>query len=60
MYIFEANYIVMNTNNNIIRKIVINDQYFSEEKKIYLLAMDKAYEWKKENECFTDIKFIGC
>ena len=60
MYIFEANYIEMNGNNSITRKIEINDQYFSEEKKIYLLAMDKAYECKKENECFTTIKFIGC
>lgn len=60
MYIFEANYIEMNSNNTIARKIEINEQYFSEEKKIYLLAMDKAYEFKKENECFTDIKFIGC
>lgn len=60
MYLFEARYINMNRNGSITRKIEINDQYFSEEKKIYLLAMDKAYEFKKENECFTDIKFIGC
>lgn len=36
MYIFEANYIEMNSNNSITRKIEINEQYFSEKKYIFI------------------------
>lgn len=60
MYLFIAHYINMDDNSKIARKIEIEEQFFDSEKEIYLYAMNKAYDMKEKNECFSDLEFIAC
>ena len=60
MYLFEAHYINMDTNEKVIRKIEFDGQFSNSEKEIYLYAMGKAYDMKRENECFSSLEFIAC
>lgn len=61
MYIFEAKYTNMDTNEE--RKQLIEfdgDNFFDTEKECYIYAMTKAYENKKVNECLVSVEFIAC
>ena len=58
MYLFEAHYINMDTNEKVIRKIEFDGQFFDSEKEIYLYAMGKAYDMIEDNECFDILEFI--
>ena len=60
MYLFEAHYINMDTNEKVIRKIEFDGQFFDSEKEIYLYAMGKAYDMTNENELFSSLEFIAC
>ncbi len=60
MYLFEAHYSNMDTNEEISRKIEIEAQFFDTEKEIYLYAMSKAYDMTNENELFSSLEFIAC
>ena len=60
MYLFEAHYINMNDNSEVTRKIEVEGQFFDSEKEVYLYAMGKAYDMKRENECFSSLEFIAC
>ena len=60
MYLFEAHYINMDTNEKVIRKIEFDGQFFDSEKEIYLYAMGKAYDMIEDNECFDILEFIAC
>lgn len=60
MYIFEAHYTNMDTEEEITRKIEVDSQVVGIEKECYIYAMTRAYESKKANECLASIEFIAC
>ena len=60
MYIFEAKYTNMNTEEEITRKIEVVSQVVGIVKECYIYAMTKAYENKKANECLASVEFIAC
>lgn len=60
MYIFEAHYINMDNDKEVIRKIEFDGQFLENEKECYLYAMGKAYDMKEKNECFAFLEFIAC
>lgn len=61
MYIFEAKYTNMDTNEERTKSIEFDgDNFFDTEKECYIYAMTKAYENKKANECLASIEFIAC
>lgn len=61
MYIFEAHYANMDTNEERIQSIEFDGcNFFDTEKESYIYAMTKAYENKKANECLTSVEFIAC
>lgn len=60
MYLFEAHYIDMNNNEEIIVEIEFDGQFMENEKECYMYAMGRAYDLKKENECLATVEFITC
>lgn len=61
MYIFEAHYINMDTNEKRVQSIEFDGgNFFETEKESYIYAMTKAYDNKKENECLVSVEFIAC
>ena len=61
MYIFEAKYTNMDTNEEHTQSIEFDgDNFFDTEKECYIYAMTKAYENKKVNECLVSVEFIAC
>lgn len=60
MYIFEAHYENMDTEEEITRKIEVDSQVVGIEKECYIYVMTRAYENKKANECLASIEFIAC
>lgn len=60
MYVFEAHYINMETDDNISRTIKIEGQFFETEREIFLYAMNKAYNMIGTNEMFSSLDFIAC
>ena len=61
MYIFEAHYENMDTNEKRVQSIEFDGgNFFDTEKECYIYAMTKAYENKKENECLVSVEFIAC
>lgn len=61
MYIFEAHYINIDDNKEIVRKIEFDGQFFENERECYLYAIEKAYNMKeKYEEIFVKLEFIAC
>lgn len=61
MWLFEAKYHDINTGKEIARTIEFDgDNFFSSERDCYIYAMSKAYDMKKDNECFSSLEFIAC
>ena len=60
MYIFEAHFINMDNDEEIVRKIEFDGQFLANEKECYLYAMGKAYDMTKENELLSSVEFIAC
>lgn len=61
MYIFEAHYTNMDTDEERTQSIEFNGcNFFDTEKESYIYAMTKAYENKKANECLVSVEFIAC
>lgn len=61
MYIFEAHYTNMDTNEERTQSIKFDgDNFFDTGKECYIYAMTKAYENKKTNECLASVEFIAC
>lgn len=61
MYIFEAHYENMDTNEERTQLIKFDgDNFFDTEKECYIYAMTKAYENKKVNECLVSVESIAC
>lgn len=61
MYIFEAKYTNMKTDQERTQSIKFDgDNFFETEKECYIYAMTKAYDNKKANECLESIEFIAC
>lgn len=60
MYIFEAHYTNVDTEEEITRKIEVDSQVVGSDKECYIYAMTMAYERKKANEYLASIEFIAC
>lgn len=60
MYLFEAHYINMDTDEEITKTIEFDGQFFDSKKECCLYAMGKAYDLIEENLCFTSLEFISC
>ena len=60
MYYFEAHYINMDNDAEIIKKINFDGQFFDSDKECYLYAMSRAYDMQEENEMFASLEFIAC
>ena len=58
MYSFKAHYTNMDNGEQITRRIELLDD--RDEKIIYLMAMDMAYDLKEKNECLGTVEFISC
>lgn len=59
MYLFEAHYIKLGSNTEIIRKIEFNGQHFDSERDCYLHAMGIAYDKIQPHEMFASLEFIA-
>ena len=60
MYYFEAHYINMDNDAEIIKKINFDGQFLDSDRECYLYAMSRAYDMTKENEMFASLEFIAC
>ena len=60
MYYFEAHYINMDTDEEIIKKIAFDGQFLDCERECYVYAMCKAYDMTESNEMFASLEFIAC
>ena len=60
MYLFEAHYVKLDNNKEIIRKIEFNGQFLDNERECYLCAMGMAYDKIQHGEMFASLEFIGC
>lgn len=60
MWIFEAHYINMETEEESAIKIEFDGQFFGSEKEAYLYAMGKPTTEKSKEECLESVEFIAC
>lgn len=60
MYFFEAHYINIETEKEIIKPIEFDGQFLNSEKECYLYAMEKAYDLIEKDEILLLLKFISC
>ena len=60
MWIFEAHYMNMETEEESTVKIKFDGQFLGSEKEAYLYAMRKAYDRKSKEECLESVEFIAC
>lgn len=60
MYYFEAHYINMDNDTEIIKTIKFDGQFFDNEKECYIYAMTKAYDMTEKNEILASVEFIAC
>lgn len=61
MWLFEAKYENIDTNEEITREIKFNgDNFFNTASECYLYAMTQALEMKQENEYLGCLEFIAC
>ena len=61
MWLFEAKYINMDSDEEFIRKIEFDgDNFFNTEKECYLYAMERALEMKQKSECLCNLEFVAC
>lgn len=59
-YTFIASYENMDNLSNRELCIKIESAGFKSEKSIFIKAMELAYEYKRDNECFDKLEFISC
>lgn len=60
MYLFAALYQDMVTGKNRDTAIEINEQNFTDEREVYLAAMNLGYRGIKQNEFLASLEFISC
>lgn len=60
MYLFTALYQNMVTGNSRITAIEINEKNFTNEREVYLAAMNLGYRGIKQNEFLASLEFISC
>lgn len=60
MYLFTALYQNMVTGKNRDTVIEIKEQNFSNEREVYLAAMNLGYRGIKQNEFLASLEFISC
>ena len=60
MYLFAALYQDIVTGKNRDTAIEINEQNFSNEREVYLAAMNLGYRGIKQNEFLASLEFISC
>lgn len=58
MYIFEATYTDMKTGQETVSKIEVDEQFFDNEREIYMYAMGKAYDMQKEHASLDKVVLI--
>lgn len=59
MYLFEAHYIKLNSDIEIVKKIEFNGQSLDSERECYLYAMGIAYDKTQHDEMFATLEFIA-
>lgn len=60
MYLFAALYQDMVTGKNRDTAIEINEQNFTDEREVYLAAMNLGYRGIKQDEFLASLEFISC
>ena len=60
MYLFAALYQDMVTGKNRDTAIEINEKNFTDEREVYLAAMNLGYRGIKQNEFLASLEFISC
>lgn len=60
MYLFTALYQNMVTGNSRDTAIEINEKNFTDEREVYLAAMNLGYRGIKQNEFLASLEFISC
>lgn len=60
MYIFEAHYICLSTNDEITRAIEFHRQFHDTERERYLYAMGEAYDMTGAGEELVSLELIAC
>jgi hypothetical protein len=60
MYYFVAVYTNMDTLEERELQIQIESQFCESERIVYIIAMEKAYDNRKENESLDKVEFIAC
>lgn len=60
MWLFEAHYTNIFTDEKSKEKIEIDIPCCGADKEAYLYAMESAYDRKREKQCLDSIEFIAC
>ena len=60
MYMFHAHYTNIETEENVVKPIELDAQYFESEKAIFIYAMELAYDMSKGLLSFDSIELIYC
>lgn len=58
MYIFEAHYTNMDSNEEITRKIEFDGQFMENDKECYMFAMHNAYEFKEKMSVYAWLNLL--
>lgn len=60
MYLFKATYVNMDTNEERVKTIEVEAQFFDNEVEVYKSAMERAYNDISINETLSSVEFISC
>lgn len=60
MYIFEAYYVRMLKDEEVVRKIEFCNQFLGTDRECYLYAMGKAFDMKEVGEMLSSLEFVAC
>lgn len=59
-YSFIASYENMDNFSKRELSIIVDSFGFKSEKNVFIKAMELAYKYKRDNECFDKLEFISC
>ena len=60
MYIFEAHYINIPKDEEVVRKIEFHEQFLDTERECYLYAMGRAFDMAQVGDMFASLEFVAC
>lgn len=63
MYIFHAHYTrfsLVDNDQPIVKKIKVEEQFFANERDVFLYVMGQAYDLQQTNEIFDGLELICC